>query len=885
LNFNQDLQPLGLVRREGTNVRPSIRIASLAQTVKSAAGLVCLLILLGFATFSAGAQTTVSPTSNTIQVAGAPIAQSSITAPTGGMVLYGTAINPITSQPVRHLWVGDSTAGLCRTDPDLDSPAPYAVNPATCLTGASVLGGAMALDSVNNRLYFVDNQKLTQGVLRISYLPGGDSGQGSLDPTTLFDLAGNQAGTSFAGGQTGCALPGNPGAPNAVTLDPEGNLWIGFGKSAEIIRINNPGTASATNFGTCAQFVQVAASVLNNRLGAGLAWIGHDLWGANSQTPFVIPRADTACLTGTNPACSTANGTVVQALSSIPGAIALVGDQFFPATNGNNLYFASGSNIAWVGNVVGGPAGQTLTLTYINAAQAQLANTGTLALDATDPANLVLYSGDDPSGLATAGAGRWFQTIQTSAAPGPPGTPLDVQASGGQSQVTVSWSPAQVAQPVTSYTVHNSFASNGLPINDVVITPSGGSLYPQTSAAITGLSSNVTYQFSVLASNAQGSSALSSSSNSTQLVSVPSAPTGVQAVAGDGQASVSWTAPASTGGLPLSGNTVTALANGVVFSTTAVSASATSALVSGLTNGVAYTFTVHATNSVGDSPESVPSSAVTPHTAVVSIAVSGPYSFINTPAIASYKVAVSNISSSAVNNVSVSNVLSTIDGAYILAAQPGQGTCAQGGIGIANVSCSLSSMAPGAVVIVDVVVQMQGGQITLSSSASGTDSQGASFTVPAQQRSTIHGNPPAGTPVVSISLSVNAIPTDLGPGKPGTINWNLQNTTGVAARNLVLAMVIDNRINITSAAVTGSNSTDPVSCNTPSPGVAGTNVLTCNMASLGGPSSSTTVTAMRVTVNYTAPLQTPLTLSATGYLSFDGSDSSNPVSATSIRVK
>ena len=261
-----------------------------------------------------------------------------------------------------------------------------------------------------------------------------------------------------------------------------------------------------------------------------------------------------------------------------------------------------------------------------------------------------------------------------------------------------------------------------------------------------------------------------------QLVSVPTAPTGVQAVAGDGQASVTWTAPANTGGLPLSSNTVTALVNGVVSSTTTVSASATSALVSGLTNGVTYSFTVHATNSVGNSPESAPSNAVTPQTAVVSIAVSGPYSFVNTPAIASYKVTVT-ISPSAVSNVSVNNVLSTIDGAYIIAAQPGQGTCDQGGVGITIVSCSLGSMAPGAVVAVDVVTQMQGGQITLSSSASGTDSQGAAFTVPPQQRTTIHGNPPTGMPVVSISLSVKAMPTDLGPGKPGTINGNLQNTT------------------------------------------------------------------------------------------------------------
>ncbi|HET6936672.1 MAG TPA: hypothetical protein VFI72_17645, partial [Candidatus Angelobacter sp.] len=138
----------------------------------------------------------------------------------------------------------------------------------------------------------------------------------------------------------------------------------------------------------------------------------------------------------------------------------------------------------------------------------------------------------------------------------------------------------------------------------------------------------------------------------------------------------------------------------------------------------------------------------------------------------------------------------------------------------------------------------------------------------------------------SVSMSVNAIPTDLSPGKPGTINWNLQNTTGIAAKNMMLAMVLDNRLQITSAAVTGSNSTDPVSCNTPTAGLNATNVVTCNMAYLGGPSSGTNpVTALKVVINYIAPNQTPLTLNATGYLSFDGSDSSNPVSPTQIRVK
>lgn len=851
-----------------------------------ACGVTLIAFLTGWSAIPVSAQTSITPTTNTVQIAGTPNAGSSITAPTGGYVLSGTALNGVTGQPVRHLWVADGTAGLCRLDPDLDSAGPYAINSATCLKASSVLGGAMAYDSTRGLLYVADNQKTSQGVLRISYVASGDNGNGALDPSTLFDLGGNQGGVTFAGGQTNCALPNNPGAPNAVALDPEGNLWVGFGKSAEILRINNPAGATSTNFGTCASFIQAAASVASNRVGTGLAWIGHDLWGADSQSAFFIHNADTSCLTGSFPACSTTSGAVVQALTQIVGATALASDQFYPATNGNNLYFATGSNVAWVGNVVGGTSGQTLALTYINTAQAQLASAGAVAIDGNDPANLVLYSGDDPSAVATPGAGRWFQTIQTSAAPAPPGTPLDVQAAGGSAQASVSWSPAQVAQPVTSYTVHNTSASNGQLLADMQVTPVGGGLYPPTSATVTGMANNVTYQFGVSASNAQGSSALSAASNQVQAVSAPTAPTNVQATAGDSQASVSWTAPSSTGGLALTGYTITTLVNGVAVGTTSVSASSTSGTASGLTNGTSYTFTVHASNSAGDSPESAPSNAVTPQTPVLSIAVAGSFSYVNTPVVTSYNVTVSNISSSTVSSISVNSVLSTIDGAYIIAAQTAQGSCSQGGIGITNLSCSMGSLAPGASASIDVVVQMQGAAITLSAGATGIDGNGATFTLAPQQRTTIHGNPPAGATVVSVSMSVNPIPTDLSPGKPGTINWNLQNTTGIAAKNMMLAMVLDNRLQITSAAVTGSNSTDPVSCNTPTAGVNATNVVTCNMAYLGGPSSGTNpVTALKVVINYIAPNQTPLTLNATGYLSFDGSDSSNPVSPTQIRVK
>ncbi|QSQ24894.1 fibronectin type III domain-containing protein [Pyxidicoccus parkwayensis] len=89
------------------------------------------------------------------------------------------------------------------------------------------------------------------------------------------------------------------------------------------------------------------------------------------------------------------------------------------------------------------------------------------------------------------------------------------------------------------------------------------------------------------------------------------APTGVTATAGDGQAAVSWTGPTDNGGSAITGYTVQALTNGAVAKS--VKSTSTSTTVTGLTNGKAYTFTVAATNSVGDSPFSAPSSAVTPY--------------------------------------------------------------------------------------------------------------------------------------------------------------------------------------------------------------------------------------------------------------------------------
>ncbi|HZR49609.1 MAG TPA: fibronectin type III domain-containing protein [Streptosporangiaceae bacterium] len=94
---------------------------------------------------------------------------------------------------------------------------------------------------------------------------------------------------------------------------------------------------------------------------------------------------------------------------------------------------------------------------------------------------------------------------------------------------------------------------------------------------------------------------------------LPAAPSGVIASAGNGSASVTWTAP-SDGGSPITSYTVTPYVAGVAQQATTISGNppATSATITGLTNGTSYTFTVSATNAVGTGPASAPSNAVTP---------------------------------------------------------------------------------------------------------------------------------------------------------------------------------------------------------------------------------------------------------------------------------
>lgn len=184
-----------------------------------------------------------------------------------------------------------------------------------------------------------------------------------------------------------------------------------------------------------------------------------------------------------------------------------------------------------------------------------------------------------------------------------PGPPLNVQASPADSRAVVTWTApvSNGGSPITGYKV---------------FTNGGGGPSCTTTGALTCTVNNLlngsTYTFTVQATNAVGDGPPSAPSNAVTPLAVPGQPTNVVATATDGQATITWVAPASSGGSPITQYTVTSNPEN---KTCVWTTGPLTCIVAGLVNGTAYTFTVKAKNTLGDGPPSAPSNSVTPTSA------------------------------------------------------------------------------------------------------------------------------------------------------------------------------------------------------------------------------------------------------------------------------
>ncbi len=150
-------------------------------------------------------------------------------------------------------------------------------------------------------------------------------------------------------------------------------------------------------------------------------------------------------------------------------------------------------------------------------------------------------------------------------------------------------------------------ADHGAAIDHYVVTPYTGptALAPtvtedaSTNITVGGLVNGVAYTFRVAAVNSAGTGPPSTASSSVVPLGPPGKPTGLTGTRGDGTASLAWTAPAETGGRPVTHYVITPYVAGQPLTPTITPTSATSFGLSGLTNGVQLTLRVAAVNAVG----------------------------------------------------------------------------------------------------------------------------------------------------------------------------------------------------------------------------------------------------------------------------------------------
>src|SRR5437773_1966076 len=186
-----------------------------------------------------------------------------------------------------------------------------------------------------------------------------------------------------------------------------------------------------------------------------------------------------------------------------------------------------------------------------------------------------------------------------------PSAPQNLQAVGGNGQVTLTWDPPSDdgGAPILLYTIYRGNYSGG--VSFLITVPLVTTYIDLT------VSNGVTYYYQVSAPNAVGEGPLSNEASATPNppATVPGAPQGLGATAGDATIALVWSPPGSDGGSPITnykiyrGNS----SGGESFFTEIGNILAY--LDTGLTNGHAYYYKVSAVNAVGDGPLSNEASA------------------------------------------------------------------------------------------------------------------------------------------------------------------------------------------------------------------------------------------------------------------------------------
>lgn len=386
-------------------------------------------------------------------------------------------------------------------------------------------------------------------------------------------------------------------SPTDVILDDDGNLYITNFYEGQILKVDTSGMISSIMFG-------LNFPVSLARDAAGDLYVS-EYGGGFVKKVFPDPDFQTTIVAGTGscdlalPVPENVPATTAELCTPIGIAFDTAGNLYIADSEHNMIRRVDGGgNISTAAGT--GSIGDGLDPNDLGdggpAALAKLSNPFDVATDSGGG----LYIADQGHNRVRKVAADG--TIWTAAGDGQ----RSVGANGIPAVHTSLFDPAGVAVNATG----QLFIAEGA--NRVrVVGPEGPSVTvpgTQTSATIPGLEAGMSYSFVVLAANAVGQGPYSQPSNTVTIPTEPDPPTVVSATPGVGEATACWTAPVNDGGSPITGYTATASPGGNIAS---VGGGVSCATVTGLTKGTAYTFTVVATNAVGDSVPSQPSNPAT----------------------------------------------------------------------------------------------------------------------------------------------------------------------------------------------------------------------------------------------------------------------------------
>jgi fibronectin type 3 domain-containing protein len=196
------------------------------------------------------------------------------------------------------------------------------------------------------------------------------------------------------------------------------------------------------------------------------------------------------------------------------------------------------------------------------------------------------------------------------ASPVAPSAPQSLAATAASGSVSLTWSPpaSNGGAAVTGYNIYRGTSAGGESATPIAANVAG------TGFTDTGLVNGTTYYYTVAAVNSAGVSPKSNETSATPAsvqATVPSAPQSLTAKGADGSVSLSWAAPSSNGGSPVTGYDVYRGTSPGGESATPIAAnvSATGFTDTSAVNGTTYYYTVAAVNAAGVSPHSAEASA------------------------------------------------------------------------------------------------------------------------------------------------------------------------------------------------------------------------------------------------------------------------------------